>query len=49
MRSLGKMVVLLVFTIVVAPLLLVYLLHRDATPTSRARIASIYRLIAYDY
>jgi hypothetical protein len=49
MRTLGKMVVLNIFTVIVAPMLLVYLTHRDATPTSRQRILALRRLIARNY
>ena len=49
MRTLGKMVALNVFTVVVAPMLLAYLTHQDASPTSRTRIDSLHRLIARNY
>jgi hypothetical protein len=49
MRTFGKMVVLNIFTVIVAPMLLVYLTHRDPTSTSRRRVVALRRLIARDY
>jgi hypothetical protein len=49
MRTLGRMLVLNIFTVIVAPMLLAYLTHRDPTPTARIRIASLHRLIAHTY
>jgi hypothetical protein len=49
MRTLGKAVVLNIFTVVVAPVLLVYLAHRDPSAASRKRIIALRRLIARNY
>jgi hypothetical protein len=49
MRALGKTVVLNLFTVIVAPIVLAYLTHRDAKPSSRKRIVALRRLIARRY
>jgi hypothetical protein len=49
MRNFGRRVVLNIFTVLVAPMLLMYLTQRNVSSTSRQRIAALRRLITRNY